>query len=761
MKKGFLKKMTASALAAMTVFSLAACGGEESAEPKKEWVYVPEFTQLQEEDVDYYDMKLVGDGLYYVSYEWNEETFTSSESLIRYSLTDGSTAEVPIIWTDTERDHNLGNYCVGADGSVYSIVYSYDMETYESQEMLVKFDATGKQVFEIDMTKYMEADPENSYANGMALDGEGRVYVSSNNVVWLFDAVGNYQGTVSVGSSANSWIQALGCGKNGKVYVSCYSYDGNSSGNTLTEINFEGKTAGATYANFPGGNSQTLIPGIEQEFMVHDGMSVYEYDLETQTKTKLFDWLDSDINGNSVQNFGVLADGRILVVINDWETDDSGLAYLTKTKAEEVPQKETIVFATMSGSSELQAAAVAFNKSNDTYRISIKQYVDYDSFSENTWSDAMTNLLNDITSKNCPDMIDLTGLNVSQLAAKDVFADLNTFLEKSAVLKREDFVENILKASTYNDKLVAIPAYFEMQTIVGATDKVGTEMGWTLQEMLEFAKKYPEAELFDNMTKSTMMYYLMMYNENLFIDWETGKCNFDTDEFKSLLTFLKDFPDEYRWEEGQPSTPTKIQNGEVLLDSAYVYNFESIQIYWEMFGGDVTCIGYPSANKSSGCALMTGQAYAITSKSKKQDGAWAFIESFLTREVDDWWYGFPTMKSELEAMKEEATKVEYYTDENGEPILDENGEPIVMGGGGGIGYEDGWEYTYTIPTQKEVDIIMSLMDVAQPVSMAASESQTTKIILEEAASFWAGQKSVEEAAAIIQSRIQIYVDENR
>ena len=82
-------------------------------------------------------------------------------------------------------------------------------------------------------------------------------------------------------------------------------------------------------------------------------------------------------------------------------------------------------------------------------------------------------------------------------------------------------------------------------------------------------------------------------------------------------------------------------------------------------------------------------------------------------------------------------------------------------GGGGIGYEDGWEYTYTIPTQKEVDIIMSLMDVAQPVSVAASESQTTKIILEEAASFWAGQKSVEEAAAIIQSRIQIYVDENR
>ena len=761
MKKGILKKMTATVLAAMTVLAMAACGEEESAEPKKEWVYVPEFTELQGDDVDYYDMKLQGDGLYYMSHSWDEETGMSSQSINKYSLADGATSRMPITWENDGMEHNLGNYCVGADGSIISIAYVYDMETYESQEVLVKFDASGKQLFSVDMSKYTEADPENSYINNMVIDGQGRVYVSSNNVIWLFDGAGNYQGTVSVGGAANSWLQAMGCGKDGKVYVSCYNYDGNNSSYNLTEINFEGKTTGATYADFPSQNSQTLTPGIEEDFLVHNGTTVYEYDLETQSKVEVFDWLDCDINGNGVQNIGVLSDGRILVVINDWDTNDRGLAFLTKTKAENVPEKETIVFATMGGNSDLQAAAVAFNKSNDTYRIKIKQYVNYDAWSENTYSDALTNLLNDITSKNCPDMIDLTGLNVSQLAAKDVFADLNPFLEKSTVLKREDFVENILNASSYNDKLVAIPAYFEMQTLIGATEKVGTEMGWTLQEMLAFAQKYPEAELFDRMPKVSIMTYLMMYNENLFVDWNTGKCQFDTDEFKSLLTFVKDFPDEVNWEEGQASTPTKIQNGEVLLDSAYIYNFESIQIYWEMFGGDVTCIGFPSADGSSGCALMTSQAYAITSKSKKQDGAWAFIEQYLTREVEDWWYGFPTRKADLEKMKEEAMKVEYLTDENGEHVLDENGEPIILGGGGGIGYEDGWEYTYTIPTQKEVDIIMSLMDVARPVSMAASESQITKIISEEAASYWAGQKSVDEAAAIIQSRIQIYVDENR
>lgn len=767
MKKGILKRVAASALAAMTVLSMAACGEEKSNVPQKEWVYVPEFKTIDGENIDYYDMRLVGEELFYMSYNWDEETMVSSQNICKYALADGTISEVPITWQDATADQNIGEYCLGQDGSIYAMVYSYATEPneegyYDSKELLCKFDAGGKQLFSIDMAEYTAEDPENSYINSMTVDGNGRMYVASNNIIWLFDTEGTYKGTVSVGNAANAWINAIGSGKDGKVYACSYSHDGTSSGYQLIEIDFDGKTTGASYANFPSGNGRGLVSGIEQDFLVHDGTSVYEYDMETQTKTAVFDWLDCDINGSTVQNIGVLADGRILAIIEDWESDDRGLAFLTKTKASEVAQKETIVVATMSGGgSELQAAAVAFNKSNDNYRISIKQYLDYDNWSENTWSDAMTNLLNDITSSNCPDIIDLTGLNINQLAAKDVFVDLNKYLEKSQVLNREDFIENILNACTYDEKLVTIPSYFELMTVIGSTEKVGADMGWTLQELIAFADQYPEAQLFDRMSKNSILYYLMMYNENLFIDWATGKCKFDTDEFKSLLSFVNRFPDEVDWEQGQASTPTRIQNGEVLLDTAYIYNFESIQIYWEMFGGDVTCIGFPSVDSNSGCALMMGQAYGITTKSKKQDGAWEFIESMFTKEDNgDWWYGFPTLKAKLEAMKEDAMKLEYVTDENGEPILDENGEPIVMGGGSGVGYEDGWEYTYTVPTQKEVDIILSLMDVAQPVS-GNSESQITDIINEEAAAYWAGQKSVDEVANIIQSRIQIYVDENR
>lgn len=767
MKKMKLRRFVAATVAAITTLSLAACGsGDETGgnAQAKEWVYVPEFLAIEDENVNYYDMKYAGNALYYVSYGWDEETMTSSQSMCKYSLADGSTTQVPVTWTDEKADWSVQNFAVAGDGSFAAVMYVYGTEPnaegwYDSSEYLCKYDAAGKQIFAIDLTERQEEDPENSYIQSLGVDGQGRIYVAANNLIWLYEADGTYKGSVSVGSAANSWINAMGCGKDGKMYICSYNYEADSR-YSLTEIDFDGKKTGASYGNFPDSNNRTLVPGVEGDFLVSDGSAVFEYDLETQSKTEVFNWLDCDINGSCVQGYGVLEDGRIFAIINDWENDDNGVAMLTKTKASEVVQKETVVIASLYSGSDLQSAAVKFNKSNGTYRISIRNYVDYSSNSESAYQDGLTRLLNDITSNNCPDIIDLSGLNLTQLSAKGVFEDLNPYLEKSAVLKADDFLESILKAYTMDGKLVSIPACFEMQTVVGSTEKLGAEMGWTLEELIAFADKYPDAELFDSTTKETMLYYLLMYNENAFVDWATGECKFDTDQFKSLLNFVNRFPDDYNWDADGPSTPTRIQNGEVLLDTAYVYDFESIQIYWEMFGGDITCIGFPSVDGNAGCAMMGSQAYAITSKSANKDGAWAFIENFLSAEDNGrYWFGFPTMKSKLDAMEEEATKIEYVTDENGEPYLDENGEPIVMGGGGGVGYEDGWEYTYTIPSQKEVDIIRSLMDVAVPISY--SSESLMEIISEEAAGFFEGQKSVDEVAKIIQSRIKIYVDENR
>ena len=150
----------------------------------------------------------------------------------------------------------------------------------------------------------------------------------------------------------------------------------------------------------------------------------------------------------------------------------------------------------------------------------------------------------------------------------------------------------------------------------------------------------------------------------------------------------------------------------------------------------------------------------ITAKSSNKDGAWAFIENYLNQPFDDLYsYGLPARKSALDDMVEKALNVTYMTDENGEQILDENGNPIPEDGTSGISYGD-WEYTYHTPTEEEINILKELISVAEP-SSATGNDEITNIITEEAEAFFKGQKSVADVAGVIQSRVQVYVNENR
>lgn len=763
MKFSIGRRVCALALAAVTALSVTACGGKDQGNGQqqevREWAYVPEFVSIEEENVSFYNLQLIGDKMYYVSWDWNEET-GSTQNVCRYSLASQKAETMALKWPDEENMPSIESVVPMEDGSLYVFCRSYGEEG--EKQYLGKFDAEGNSLFLNELASEKSGSDGEvimSYAQSVSADGQGRLYMcGSQGEVALFDAEGNAAGTFSLGSG-DIYIQQACKGSDGKMYVVYTVYDGSGSSTFLADIDFEGKKTGTTYENFPG-STRHIVADPEGDFLVSDDNSVYSYDLKKQEKTKLFDWLDSDINGSYVQAFGLLEDGRLAAVYEDWSMEDRGVALLTKKKASEVPQKENITVATISGGYELRSLAVMFNKASDKYHISVNQYIDFDNYNENSWSDAITRLNNDITSGNTPDIIDVSDINVEQLAGKGVFEDLYGYLEKSSTLSRSDFMENMLEAYTYNDKLVCIPASFSLQTLMGHKSKIGDREGWTLQEMIEYADANPEAELFDQVSKREMLGFLLRMNEDEFVDWGEGECHFESDDFKSLLSFVNRYPDEVNYNEDTPVTPIRIQNGEVLLYPDSIYDFRSIQESLSIFNQDMVCIGFPTVDGSSGHAFIGRNLYAITSKSDSKEGAWEFIESVLNgADNERMSNGFPTIKSKLEAKAAEALKIEYVLDENGEPYLDENGEPVIKGAGGGIGWGD-WFYEYHHTTQEEVDIVMDLMSKAKPMAYNDNDEIMT-IILEEAEPFFKGQKSVDEVAGIIQNRANIYIKENR
>lgn len=667
-------------------------------------------------------------------------------------------------------DSEPGDDVSGEGGEVFLPEEETPAESYDGSEdttkyFLRRYSADGELLYETDL-KDLAEEQDYFYVRNIAADGQGRVYLCLEDGIVLYDENGAQKGKIELGNGI-SWVDSMGAGKDGKIYICYYKSSENSSGYALTELDFENKKLGATYENFRGGNNGALRRGTDKDFVVYDQDGLYEYSLADQTMEKVLSWLDCDIDGSNVGTAAMDQDGKIIVLTRDWTAgSQQEIALLHKVKSEEVAQRETIVLGMLGSDSSVNSRVVEFNKTNDKYRITVKTYMDSYSWSETTYQDAITNFTNDLTSDNGPDILDISSLNLdlANYVRKGVIEDLTPYLEKSTVLDRSDFFERILEGATYDGTLAFIPSTFTLNTLAAKSSEVGDQPGWTLADLIAYSEAHPDAQLMEYANRESILQMMLMLNQNEYLDLSTGECRFDSPEFKELLTFANSFPEDFSMEDGRP-TPLKIADGSLLLADASIYDFQEIQVVQAYFNEDVTFIGYPTKGDNNGCLMHPGDGYVINAKSGHKDGAWAFLESVLAKDITEDWsrFGFPSRKSLFEKLKEEVTKVEYVLDENGDPLLDENGEPIEQGSGGGMtwGSDDGenWSYTYHTTTPEEAAVVEELLQNAAFFSYSIDD-ELMKIISEGADAYFKGDKSVDEAVDVIQNRASLYVKEN-
>lgn len=73
-------------------------------------------------------------------------------------------------------------------------------------------------------------------------------------------------------------------------------------------------------------------------------------------------------------------------------------------------------------------------------------------------------------------------------------------------------------------------------------------------------------------------------------------------------------------------------------------------------------------------------------------------------------------------------------------------------------YEDGTKVNIDYPTQDDIDKLFRIIESG--IIITGDYSSVWTIIDEESGAFYSGQKSAEEVADVIQSRVQLYLDEN-
>lgn len=397
---------------------------------------------------------------------------------------------------------------------------------------------------------------------------------------------------------------------------------------------------------------------------------------------------------------------------------------------------------------ELYSQIAEFNKKSSEYEVQLTEY-------SKEFEEPMTRLNTDITTGNTPDILILdSSMPLKSYNDKGLVADLYEFIDSDPDMKREDFIGSFLKADETDGKLLKISFDFYIDTVVGKTSLVGEKQGRTAKEFFELAESYPDKQAMPaDMTKYRALLMFAYYGCNGYVDESTGKCSFNGDDFIKLLEFCDKFPSEFdgRSQEFADEREYALFNGTVLFSSDYsIRHFNEIRFLEHgRFDEPVTFMGFPDVGGNGSVICSGSSEYAVMSASQNKEGAWEFLKYFLTEEYQNKialeQQSFPIRKSSLELAAEEAKKGVYYSDsgEYDEPKM------ILFGNIAGVG----------LNTDEDNQKIYDMIDSA--VGYSQYTSYFYDIINEEAAAYFAGQKSAKDVAEIIQNRVQNYLDETR
>ena len=372
---------------------------------------------------------------------------------------------------------------------------------------------------------------------------------------------------------------------------------------------------------------------------------IYGYNEGEEEADLLLNWANSDVYENgmgiySTEILSIISPEKIVVALTDnLITNKYHLCIMTRIPDDEAIPKVHIELAMTSDSDIVRRAIANFNRTNEKYRIVIREY-----FTKNSREVNPSDLLNlDIGTGDIPDMVITShNPNTDNYISKGLFVDLYDYIPSA-----KNIMNGVRYVNEANGKLYKAPISFGISTLVGKKETVGEKPSMTFDELLELNENLPE-------DATLVLYYWKKegYISNLihsmiteFVDFENNTCNFKTDCLLKFIKYLHDLP-EREYDDhyiGIGSLPGKY----IIVPRDYMSLFGENKIYMQdveissplvlvylhhTFGEDYVIKGYPT-KEGNGSRITTSLSFGITEKSKVKEGASQFIEYLLSDEI--------------------------------------------------------------------------------------------------------------------------------
>lgn len=467
-----------------------------------------------------------------------------------------------------------------------------------------------------------------------------------------------------------------------------------------------------------------LSGGLEGKIFLDSGSALYCYSFDTGELTKLFSWSSLGIlrGGVAETGAGLVCTGRL--------SANSPCAPLLLVPGETEAARSVIRFATTdpNGLDSLVREAIReWNVQNPGCPIEV---VDYSVYGTQDSSLSAAKLLADMVAGDIPDIYDFSLSSIdtipssAQFARRGLLEDLYPYIDNDPELSREDFIPGVMSAMEIDGGLYELVPSFSLVTAFASSQVLGYNAELTYKDLNFMAAN---SEYFDSVFdkyrgRMWLLGNILDASGSKLVDWTKGECYFDSDYFRSLLETMKAIPEEG---EEMPS-PTLYKS--VSMSTGLLYYVITNDLWMAStaplaYGEDYCFPGLPEL----GSAIYPNCCYGISAYSQNKELCWQFLRQFLTREYGSKFYLSPRKDALAQRVEETWTgfgpEVQQYNPQGLEAM------------------------------EKLRDIAMNCSTVMR------HDPEIWQIVYSQSLAYFAGDKSLEETAEQIQSRVSLYMAE--
>lgn len=459
--------------------------------------------------------------------------------------------------------------------------------------------------------------------------------------------------------------------------------------------------------------------------------TLYMYNPDNHKTDNILCWATYGIEQSDILYIG--QNNNSIEVI---DTHEGVSGYVNLSKGE--VNKTVVTLGLIQLTQDIRKAVIDFNRSNPDIMINVKTYHQ----EGGDFEQSVEKLKIDMVTGNAPDIMEVSMINYEMLADKGAFADLYKFMQDDRVLSQDKILPSVREAYEIDGQLLNMAPGFQLYTIWGNRNKIGSHKGVTLDELMQILGENGKTidAIYGFSMDEPVLTTLCTFGMDEFINWETGECEFTSGYFKDLLRFAKEYSGGY----AQGSVSQGIAEGDILLSIGVISSVADYQIQSELYGGELTFIGYPTAGGSGTAIGYRGSQLAISNYSDDKEAAWKFVKYYVQNGWDG--QGFPISEDQFDIAMEAAQQKEMETADGAAYELPK-------------GYfSDGSNYFEVFhATPDDVETVRNL--VAAAGNRYKYNTDILGIINEEAGAYFKAQKAIEEVAEIIQNRVKLYLDE--